>query len=87
MTQTTTPDNHDTLFDAIGDANEVWAVVGQGGIAFRFGPFTKDEVGPLMTQAIERGVDMTFVIVSGRDVPWDLMKEISPADYNIPATE
>ena len=82
--QTRTPDNHDALFDAIGDANEVWAVVGMGGIAFRFGPFSKDECGRLMSEAIKRGVGMTFIIQSGRDVPWDLMKEISPATY--PAT-
>lgn len=82
MTQTTTPDDHDTLFNAIGDANEIWAVVGMGGIAFRFGPFKKEECGSLMSEAIRRGVGMTFIIQSGRDVPWELMREISPANYD-----
>ena len=84
MTKTTTPESHDVLLEAIGSADEIWAVVGMGGIAFRFGPFRKDECGPLMSEAIERGVGMTFIIQSGRDVPWDLMREISPADYSTP---
>ena len=83
MTKTTTPDIEDTLYTAIGHANEIWTVVGQGGIVFRFGPFSKEECCQLMNEAVSRGVGMTFIIQSGRVVPWDLMKEISPADYSI----
>ena len=79
--QTETPADVEELAKAIEDANEIWAVCGQGGIAFRHGPFTKEEVAPLMERAIEEGVGMIFAINVGREIDWAAMKELAPASY------
>ena len=83
MTSQTGTPNVDEMVAAIEEANEIWGIVGRGGICFRYGPFTKDEVGPLMEQAISEGVGMMFAINAGRDIDWDAMREIAPVDYNL----
>lgn len=78
--KTQTPSNED-FFEAMENANEVWAVVGMGGICFRYGPYTPKEAGVLMNKAIAEGVGTTFVIQCGKDIDWALMKQIAPATY------
>ena len=81
--QTELPNDTEDLAAAIKDANEIWAVVGRGGLAFRHGPFTAQEAGPLMERAVDEGVGMMFTINVGRDIDWDAMREIAPATYEV----
>lgn len=60
---------------------EFWVVGGRDGFAFRYGPFQREEVGPLMERAITEGVAVTFVITRGRDVDWRLLKELTLGEY------
>jgi hypothetical protein len=78
---TVTPKADDAFQKAITDANEIWAVVGRGGLCFRYGPFTAEEAGPMMDKAVDEGVGMTFIIQCGKDVDWAAMRELSPASF------
>ena len=79
---TITPKADQAFTDAIMEANEIWAVVGRGGLCFRYGPYTADEVGPMMDRAVSEGVGMTFIIQCGKEVDWAAMAELAPADFS-----
>ena len=79
--QTITPEADAAFHRHICDANEIWAVVGRGGLCFRYGPFNVDEVGPMMNRAIEEGVGMTFIFQCGKTVDWESMRELAPASF------
>lgn len=81
-----TPDPK-ALIASLQEANEIWAVVSRGLIAFRFGPFTKEEVGPLMDRAVEEGVEMAFIFHAGTTIEWEAMKEFAPADFQQGASD
>ena len=63
---------------------EFWAVVARGNLGFRFGPYTSDEIGPIMEQAGRERCPVVVTATCGREFDWELAREMRgwPADYH-----
>lgn len=63
-------------YAAFNKDTECWIIGGRGAFAFRFGPYTPEEAGAVLTEATERRITVTLVSNCGRDVDWDLLRDV-----------
>ncbi|WP_371431356.1 hypothetical protein [Novosphingobium sp.] len=56
--------------------NAEWtAVIFRNNMGFRFGPYSAEEVGAIMSQCVEEGIPLTITANCGRDFDWDIARD------------
>ncbi len=61
---------------ALGKSTEFWIVVGRGAFAFRFGPYTGKECGPILERSIKEQIAVTVIGQCGREFDWEIAKDM-----------
>lgn len=68
----------DRAFASLTNASEWWAVFGWRSFAFRYGPYTAEEAGAIMTKALSENIAVNIIGNCGREFDWDLASDLAP---------
>lgn len=56
---------------------EWFAVLARGSIAFRYGPYTGEEVGRIMAQCQDERIPVSIVASCGKEFDWDVARDFA----------
>lgn len=60
------------------------AIIFRANLGFRYGPYTGEEVGQIMSRCVDEGIPLTITANCGREFDWDVARDWGrglPADW------
>jgi len=63
---------------------EWFAIIARNNLGFRYGPYTGEEVGKIMSQCVEEGIPLMLTANCGREFDWDVARDFGrgePANW------
>lgn len=63
-------------YAALKDNSETWVVIPRGSLAFRFGPYTPQAAGAILSQCLVERIPAVLTVVCGPEFDWELARDM-----------